>query len=113
MPRNVLGKPVDPTEWNRNDGFSPGALIITYVPNLGTEENGSIRGAVALARLNDYLAADAPILVVDAATGERQPIWSEIDLNTGFFQPSDELGDPVPLRGWTCATSGPADSTGT
>src|SRR5690606_32326666 len=29
MPRNVLGKPVDPTEWNRNDGFSPGAMLLT------------------------------------------------------------------------------------
>ena len=26
MPRNVAGNPIDPTEWNRNDGFSPGQL---------------------------------------------------------------------------------------
>ena len=25
---------IDPTEWNRNDGFSPGAMIVTYVPGL-------------------------------------------------------------------------------
>src|SRR4051812_14972278 len=24
LPTNVAGKPWDPTEWNRNDGFSPG-----------------------------------------------------------------------------------------
>ena len=22
------GKPIDPTEWNRNDGFSPGSMVI-------------------------------------------------------------------------------------
>ena len=34
MPRNVAGKPIDPTDWNRADGFSPGSLIVTYVPGL-------------------------------------------------------------------------------
>src|SRR5688500_3306122 len=29
MPRNVAGKPVDPTDMNRNDGFSPGQSIVT------------------------------------------------------------------------------------
>jgi hypothetical protein len=31
MPRNVAGVPIDPTEFNRNDGFSPGNLIVTKV----------------------------------------------------------------------------------
>src|SRR5262245_17787515 len=34
MPRNVLGSAVDPREWNRNDGFSPGAMLLTHVPGL-------------------------------------------------------------------------------
>ena len=34
MPRNVAGKPIQPGQWNRNDGFSPGSLITTYVPGL-------------------------------------------------------------------------------
>ncbi len=28
MPVNSSGVPVDPTEWNRNDGFSPGTPIM-------------------------------------------------------------------------------------
>ena len=28
------GKPIDPTEWNRNDGFSPGTMVLTFVPGL-------------------------------------------------------------------------------
>ena len=34
MPRNIVGKPIDPSEWNRNDGFSPGPMILTVVPGL-------------------------------------------------------------------------------
>ncbi len=33
-PRNAAGKPLDPTEWNRNDGFSPGSPVLTFVPGL-------------------------------------------------------------------------------
>src|SRR5436853_7709625 len=36
MPRNAVGRPIDPTEFNRNDGFSPGSLIATPVPGLDT-----------------------------------------------------------------------------
>ena len=32
MPQNAYGRRVDPSEWNRNDGFSPGQLLVTYVP---------------------------------------------------------------------------------
>jgi hypothetical protein len=28
------GKPIDPTEWNRNDGWSPGSMVLTFVPGL-------------------------------------------------------------------------------
>src|SRR5207244_2441513 len=32
MPANTAGVHIDPTEWNRSDGFSPGAMIIAHVP---------------------------------------------------------------------------------
>jgi hypothetical protein len=34
MPKNAAGVPIDPTEWNRNDGFSPGSAVQTLVPGL-------------------------------------------------------------------------------
>src|SRR5688500_18624335 len=34
MPRNVAGKPIDPADFNRADGFSPGQMIVTRVPGL-------------------------------------------------------------------------------
>ena len=38
MPRNVANKPIDPTEWNRNDGFSPGQEIVVHVPGLDNRD---------------------------------------------------------------------------
>src|SRR4051812_43683793 len=34
MPRNRAGKPIDPTDMNRADGFSPGNPVVTRVPGL-------------------------------------------------------------------------------
>src|SRR3954447_7734872 len=36
MPRNKDGTPIDPTDMNRADGFSPGSMIIVSVPGLNT-----------------------------------------------------------------------------
>jgi hypothetical protein len=33
-PANVAGMPIDPTDWNRLDGFSPGSPIVTHVPGM-------------------------------------------------------------------------------
>src|SRR5438105_1096909 len=37
MPANRAGKPIDPTDWNRADGFSPGSLIVTKIPQIQTQ----------------------------------------------------------------------------
>jgi len=68
---------VDPTEWNRNDGFSPGAMMITHVPGIDLDRTGAVR----ITDIERSLAADAPILLIDADSGERQLIWSELDAN--------------------------------
>jgi hypothetical protein len=77
MPRNVAGKPIDPTEWNRNDGWSPGTPLLTSVPGLDLARTG----AASLRDIGASLAPDAPIVLIDAATGERHPYWSELDSN--------------------------------
>jgi hypothetical protein len=93
MPRNTAGKPIDPTEWNRNDGFSPGQLIMAYVPDLGVErdEDGRPTGPIPNApRIDDparYLDPGASVVVIDAETGERHPVWAETDVNAGFLFP--------------------------
>ncbi|MGH2808407.1 MAG: hypothetical protein ACRDKT_14155, partial [Actinomycetota bacterium] len=82
MPRNVAGVPINPVEWNRNDGFSPGALIVTKVPGLDTPEAFAATNPVSLRDLSRYDDADAPVVVLNAETGERHPIWTEIDATT-------------------------------
>lgn len=81
MPRNIAGVPVDPTDWNRNDGFSPGALIVTKVPGLETVEAFAATDPVSLLDLSRYRHPHAPVVVINAETGERHPIWTELDAN--------------------------------
>ena len=89
------GKPTDPTEWNRNDGFSPGSQVMTFVPGLdlhatwgtqdrahseaGPNELGYVDHRDHLADIGLYRRPDAPIVLLDAETGERHPFWSELD----------------------------------
>ena len=78
MLANASGIVGDSAELNRNDGFSPGTVMITQVPDLDMEATGAPR----LIDLSDSRQDDSPIVVINAATGERQLIWSELDANT-------------------------------
>lgn len=89
------GKPIDPTEWNRNDGFSPGSMVMTHVPGIdlhatwgtrdrphggvGPNEPGYFDHRDHIADIGLSLDPDAPMMIVDAATGEPHPFWSELD----------------------------------
>ena len=91
MPRSIVGKPIDPAEWNRNDGFSPGSMVITLVPGLelhrtwgthamtGPRVGGPNDPRDHIADIARYASPGAPILIIDATTGERWPFWSELD----------------------------------
>ena len=37
MPRNAAQRPIEPTDCNRSDGFSPGNMILTKVPGLESQ----------------------------------------------------------------------------
>jgi hypothetical protein len=80
MPRNVAGKPIDPTDWNRADGFSPGSQITTYVPGLDL----AATGAVPITDIGAYADRDAPVVVIDAKSGKRWPIWTELDQSIDY-----------------------------
>ena len=74
-PVNVNGVHVDPAEWNRNDGFSPGSSGVLHVPGVDL----ALTGAAPITDIQRSLDADAPILVIDADTLERHPVWAELD----------------------------------
>ncbi len=84
MPRNVAGIPIDPTDFNRNDGFSPGSLIVTKVPGLDSPEAFAQTAPVTLRDLSRYTNPEAPVVVLDAKTGQRHPIWVELDRSEGL-----------------------------
>ena len=55
MPRNVANKPIDPTDWNRNDGFSPGQDRLRHLP----------RGIRPRLRSNGWQPAHRPLKLAD------------------------------------------------
>ncbi|MBU6282813.1 hypothetical protein KGQ64_11275 [bacterium] len=75
LPANAQGVHIDPTQWNRNDGFSPGAQMTTLVPRLDAKAS-KLPPITDLARSLDD---DASVVVIDADTGERVLAWAELD----------------------------------
>jgi hypothetical protein len=75
MPANLAGVHIDPTEWNRQDGFSPGSMIVTKVDGLDL----AATGAAPVNDIGRSLDADAPIVLLDADTGQRVPYYAELD----------------------------------
>ncbi len=80
-PANVAGQHVNAAPYNLNDGFSPGQTIVVKVPGLDSVAAMERTGAVPINHIGEYARRDQPIVVLDAKTGKRWPIWSEIDSN--------------------------------
>ncbi len=81
MPRNILGIPIAPGDYNRFDGFSPGASLITRIPGLDNPRALRATNAVPIDDIGAFDRPRAPVVVIDARTGERHPIWVELDSN--------------------------------
>jgi hypothetical protein len=81
MPKNKDGTPIDPVDMNRADGFSPGSMLITKVPGLDTLAAGRKTGLPRLGDVSKSLAKRSPVVVINARTGERHPVWAEVDSN--------------------------------
>jgi hypothetical protein len=79
MPANAFGKHIDATPYDASDGFSPGASILLKVPGIDTVADVQATGAVPVNHIGRYRAWNAPVVVIDANTGRRWPIWTEID----------------------------------
>lgn len=74
-PANRDGVHIDTTEWNRNDGFSPGSQLVTFIEDVDLEASG----AAPITDIARSLDDDAPVVLIDADSGERIPYWVEID----------------------------------
>ena len=87
MPANVNGVHIDPTDMNRADGFSPGNLIVIKIPGLETPAAFANSGIVPIDDMHAYADPDQAVMVINADTGERQPIWAELDSNPTTVDP--------------------------
>ena len=81
MPANKAGKPIDPSDINRNDGFGPGSPVVTHVPGLDNPTAFAQTGAVPITDLARTYEPDQPVVVINTRTLQRQLIWTEIDSN--------------------------------
>jgi hypothetical protein len=89
-PRNVDGVPIDPTDWNRLDGFSPGSPIVTHVPGMDTPQAFSNTRPPTNTDIQRSLDPNSPVVLIDATTGRRWPAWAELDRSV------DLNGNPPP-----------------
>lgn len=78
-PANNNGVHIDPVGINTSDGFSPGESIVTRVPGLDNPQAFQNTGAVPLTDMDRAFDANQPIVLIDASTGQRQLIFSELD----------------------------------
>jgi hypothetical protein len=79
MPSNSSNVPIEVTPYNVGDGFSPGSVIALKIPGIETAADVSATHAAPINHIGRYAAREAPVVVIDAGTGERWPIWVEID----------------------------------
>src|SRR4051794_37004919 len=86
MPRNIEGKPIEPQEWNRSDGFSAGAQILTVVPGMTKNADLAPSGLPPVTDLGMNARSDLGVVLLDTQTGRHWPVWTEVD------QYTDEAG---------------------
>jgi hypothetical protein len=86
LPANVTGTHIDPAEWNRQDGFSPGTPILVHVPGLDPVASG----IAPVTDIGRSLAPDAPIVLLNTRTGQRTPYWAELDAHAAA-EPARQL----------------------
>jgi hypothetical protein len=75
MPVNGAGTPIDPTDINRSDGFSPGSELLVEVPGIDLARTG----IAPITDIGESLAPDAPVVLLDTVTHRRVPYWAERD----------------------------------
>jgi hypothetical protein len=86
MPQNAGGTAIEAAPYNASDGFSPGQVITLKVPGLDTPQAFANTNPLPLNRLSRNETTDGektkePIVVIDAKTAKRVPIWVELDSN--------------------------------
>ena len=82
LPSNVAGKPIDPTDWNTLDGFSPGPTILALFPDTGLPVDLDRSNVAFHTNFARSLEADHPSVLMRASDGERVLHFAELDVQT-------------------------------
>ncbi len=77
MPVNASLVPVQPGDYNLNDGFSPGTSMLLRIPGVDL----AMTGAAPITDIERSLYASSPVVLVNASTLEHHLQWSELDAN--------------------------------
>ncbi len=86
---NSAGVAIDLSEWNRNDGFSPNTPLLAFLPGIDAVASN----LPPWTDIGASLAADATVVLVDSDTGDRVPLWAELDAHA-----SDDAGRLLTIR---------------
>jgi len=81
MPQNLTHTPIDPNQYSYSDGFSQGQGIVVKIPGLETQAAVDKNDFVPINHIGDYADPNQRAVVINTKTGERQPIWVNIDAN--------------------------------
>ncbi|MCB0869278.1 MAG: hypothetical protein KDB52_00435 [Solirubrobacterales bacterium] len=84
MPKNKDGVAIDHVKYDESDGFSQGVGAVVRIPGLDSIAAAQANDLVPLNHLGDYADPDQKVVVINTETGERHPIWAEVDSNAGL-----------------------------
>ena len=76
LPTSRKGVALDPAPFAARDGFSPATPLIAYFPGSINPQN-----LPTPAKIEDSLKVTSPVQLLSAETGERVPLFAELDRN--------------------------------
>lgn len=92
---NAAGVPLDVTEWNRNDGFSPGTPMLVSAPGVDLKASRT----PPIGDIGQSMAKTSPTMLIDLDTGKRLAHWVELDMQAPegqrllIVRPASELAE--------------------
>ena len=78
LPTNSSGIDIDPMAWNRNDGFSANSPLLTWIDDFDPQASK----LPSWTDLASSLSADSSVVLVDTTSGDRIPLWAEVDVDS-------------------------------
>lgn len=81
-----------PDLWNERDGFSPMGPLLVEFPGMVLD------GVPDHDHIGDSLLDTSPFALIDAETGERMPVWAELDISDPNGKQMLLIYPAVPMR---------------